>query len=100
MTSVVAKHGDAPSTLPFQAHIELLQFFLAHRDDIVERIQDVLNAQRKPIEYLRDGSLLSQHFENCFFTLPGLTDSQSRLQGQLDAAYWSSGFRPRRIPGL
>ncbi len=100
MTSVGAKHGDAISTLPFQAHIELLHFFLAHRDDIVERIQDVLNAQRKPIEYLRDGSLLSQHFENCFFTLPGLTDSQSRLQGQLDEAYSASGFRPRTIPGL
>ena len=35
--------------VPFQAHIELLHFFLAHRDDIVERIQGVLNAQRKPI---------------------------------------------------
>ena len=51
----------------FQAHIELLQFFLAHRDDIVERIQGLLNAQRKPIEYLQDGSLLSRHFEDCFF---------------------------------
>jgi hypothetical protein len=54
-------------SVPFQAHIELLQFFLAHRDDIVERVQGLLNAQRKPIEYLRDGSLLSRHFEDCFF---------------------------------
>jgi hypothetical protein len=84
----------------FQAHIELLQFFLAHRDDIVESIQGVLNAQRKPIEYLRDGSLLSRHFEDCFFTITGVTHSQSRLRGQLEEAHWASGFRPRELPGL
>jgi hypothetical protein len=86
--------------VPFQAHIELLQFFLAHRDDIVERIQRELNAQRKPIEYLQDGSLLSRHFEDCFFTLTAVTHSQSRLRGQLEEAHWASGFRPREIPGL
>jgi hypothetical protein len=84
--------------VPFQAHIELLQSFLAHRDHIVERVQGVLNAQRKPIEYLRDGSLLSRHFEDCFFI--GVTQSQSRLRGQLEDAHWASGFRPRELPGL
>jgi hypothetical protein len=84
--------------VPFQAHLELLQFFLAHRDDIVERIQGVLNAQRKPLEYLRDGSLLSRHFEDCFYI--GATESQSRLRGQLEEAHWASGFRPRELPGL
>jgi hypothetical protein len=82
----------------FQAHVELLQFFLTRRDDIVERIQGVLNAQRKPIEYLQDGRLLSRHFEDCFFI--GATDSQSRLRGQLEEAHWASGFRPRELPGL
>jgi hypothetical protein len=86
--------------VPFQAHVELLQFFLAHRDDIVERIQGVLNAQRKPTEYLQDGSLLSRLFEDCFFTLTGVTHSQLRLRGQLEEAHWASGFRPRAIPGL
>ena len=86
--------------MPFRAHIELLQFFLAHRDEIVERIERVLNAQRKPIEYLQDDSLLSRHFEDCFFTLTGVTHSQSRLRGQLEEAHWASGFRPREIPGL
>ena len=86
--------------LSFQAHIELLQFFLAHRDEIVERIQGVLNAQRKPIEYLQDASLLSRHFEDCFFTLTGVTHSQTRLRGQLEEAHWASGFRPRELPGL
>jgi hypothetical protein len=92
--------GPRPSQVPFQAHIDLLKSFLAHRDDIVERIQGVLNVQRKPIEYLQDGSLLSRHFEDCFFTLTEVTHSQSRLRGQLEEAHWSSGFRPREIPGL
>ena len=84
----------------FQAHIDLLRFFLVRRDEIVERIQGLLNAQRKPAEYLQDGSLLSRHFEDCFFTLAGVADSQSRLRGQLEEAHWASGFRPRAIPGL
>jgi len=84
--------------VPFQAHIELLQFFLDHRDEIVERIQGLLNAQRKPIEYLRDGSLLSRHFEDCVFT--GVTESQWRLRGQSEAAHWASGFTPSDLPGL
>jgi hypothetical protein len=92
--------GPRPGQLPFQAHIELLQFFLIHRDDIVERIQAVLNAQRKPIEYLRDAPLLSRHFEDCFFTSAEVTQSQSRLRGRLEEAHWAGGFRPRELPGL
>jgi hypothetical protein len=92
--------GPRPGQVPFQAHIELLEFFLAHRDDIVERIQGVLNAQRKPSQYLQDGSLLYRHFEDCFFTLTGITSSQSRLRGQLEEAHWASGFRPKELPGL
>ncbi len=88
-----------PGQVPFQAHIELLHFFLAHRDDIVERIQGLLNAQRRPIEYLRDRSLLSRHFEDCFFTLTGVTHDQSRLRGQLEEAHWAR-FRPREMPGV
>jgi hypothetical protein len=86
--------------VPFQAHLELLQFFLARRDDIVESIQGTLNAQRKTSEYLQDGARLSGHFEDCFFTITGVTHSQSRLRGQLERAHWSSGFKPREIPGL
>ena len=61
----------------FHAHVELLQLFLAHRDEIVERIQGLLNAQRKPIQYLQDVPLLSRQFEDCFFTLPGVNRDQS-----------------------
>ena len=92
--------SPSPDQVPFQAHVELLRFFLARRDDIVERIQGVLNAQRKPVEYLQDGSRLSRHFEDCFFTLAGVPPSQSRLRGQLEAAHWASGFRPRALAGL
>ena len=92
--------GPRGGEVPFQAHIELLHFFLLRRDEIVERIQGVLNAQRKPTQYLQDGSLLSRHLEDCFFTLTGVTNSQSRLRGQLEDAHWASGFRPREIPGL
>jgi hypothetical protein len=92
--------GPRRGHVPFQAHIELLQFFLAQRDAIVERIQGLLNAQRKPIEYLQDGSLLFRHFEDCFFTLLGITPGHVRLRGQLEEAHWASGFRPREIPGL
>ena len=84
----------------FQTHIELLHFFLTRRDEIVERIQGLLNAQRKPIQYLQDGPLLSRHFEECFFTLTGVTEIQSRLRGQLEEAHGARGFRPREIPGL
>lgn len=85
--------------MPFQAHIELLYAFLDHRDEIVERIQGVLNAQRKPVQYLQDGSLLARHFEDCVFTGAGVTDGQYRLRGQLEEAHWSR-FRPRQIAGL
>ena len=86
--------------MPFQAHIELLQFFLAHRDEIVERIEGVLNAQRKPIAYLQDGALLSRLFEDCFFATSGVTQGHSHLRGQLEDAHWASGFKPRELPGL
>jgi len=88
-----------PGPQSFRAHVELLQFFLAHRDEIVERIQGLLNAQRKPIQYLQDEPLLSRHFEDCFFTLTGVTRDQSSLRGQLEKAHWASGFKPREMPG-
>src|SRR5262245_33723861 len=84
----------------FPAHVELLQLFLTHRDEIVDRIQALLNAQRKPVQYLQDVPLLSRHFEDCFFTLTGVTRDQSRLRGQLKEAHWTSGFKPRESPGV
>src|SRR5678815_4388423 len=94
-------HGSVVmgDSIPFYAHVELLQLFLAHREEIVEKIQALLNAQRKPIQYLQDVPVLSRHFEDCFFTLTSVTGGQSRLRGQLEKAHWASGFKPREMPG-
>jgi hypothetical protein len=92
--------GEDVGQVPFQAHVELLQLFLVHREPIVERIQQLLNAQRQPSQYLQDGPLLSRHFEDCFFTLTVITRDQSVLRGQLQQVHWSRGFKPRQMPGI
>ncbi len=92
--------SDRPGQVPFQAHVELLQLFLAHREQIVETIQGVLNAQDKPVQYQQDRALLSRHFEDCFFTLAAINRDQSSLRGQLQQAHWASGFKPRDMPGI
>ena len=46
--------GKPFGQVPFQANVELLRLFLTHREEIVESIEAVLNAQRKPIRYLQD----------------------------------------------
>lgn len=80
--------------------VELLRFFLAHRAGLVERIQGLLNAQRQPPDYLRDAALLSDQFDHCFLTLPGVTPAQARSLDQLEEAHWANGFKPRDLPGL
>jgi hypothetical protein len=92
--------GKPFGQVPFQAHVELLRLFLTHREDIVESIEAVLNAQRKPIRYLQDRSLLSRHFEDCFLARTAVTASQTRLRGQLEEAHWAAGFRPRQVQDL
>jgi len=92
--------NEQSGPVPFGAHIELLQRFLAHRDPIVERLQAVLNAQEKPIHYQEDRALLSRHFEDCFHAAPAITREQSSLRGQLQQAHWADGFRPRDMPGI
>ena len=92
--------GKSFGHVEFQAHVELLRLFLTHREGIVESIEAVLNAQRKPIGYLQDRSLLSRHFEDCFFACTAVTASQTCLRGQLEEAHWAGGFRPRPLPGL
>jgi hypothetical protein len=88
------------SIQPFHAHVELLRWFLSRGDEIIERIQELLNAQRKSIQYQQDASLLRRHVGDCFFTLTGITRDQSHLKDQLDEAHWARGFKPRRSPGL
>lgn len=90
--------GKRLSRVLFEAHVELLRSFLAHRARIVERIEAVLNAQRRPIEYLQDDSILSRHIDECFFA--GLTGDPSHLRDQLEAAHRAGGFKPRHVPQL
>src|SRR5438105_11326046 len=80
--------------VPFQQHVELLRLFLAHREDIVESIEALLNSQRKPSQ---GRSLLSHQFEDCFFARPAITASQACLRGGLEEAHWAAGFRPRQV---
>ena len=84
----------------FQAHLQLLRLFLSHREDIVESIESVLNAQRKPLSHLQDRSLLSRHFEDCFFTHTAVTSSQTHLRAQLEQAHSAAGFTPRQVDYL
>jgi hypothetical protein len=88
------RFGDAQ----FAAHVELLRLFVARRDEIVGRIDGLLNAQRKPPPFLQDVPLLSRQLEDCFFTLGGITAEQRTLKRQLDEAHWASGFKPRQTP--
>jgi hypothetical protein len=80
----------------FDAHEELLRSFLSRREAIVEAIAGVLNAQRKPAQYLQDVALLARHFEDCFTVASA---DHSLLKQQLEEAHWASGFKPRQTPG-
>ncbi|HTC90680.1 MAG TPA: hypothetical protein VK686_20385 [Bryobacteraceae bacterium] len=92
--------GKPFGPVPFQANVELLRLCLTHREGIVESIEAVLNAQRKPLPYLQDQALLSRHFEDCFFARTAVTSSQTHLRGQLEEAHWAGGFRPRQVQDL
>lgn len=91
---------DSSGQVPFQAHVELLREFLGHRKDVVDRIESVLNAQRRPLQYRQDRPLLSRLMDDCFFARSAITAQQSRLRGRLEEAHWASGFRPSQVPGL
>jgi hypothetical protein len=85
--------------MSFQQQLDLLQLFLARRAEIVERVQTLLNAQRKPPQYLQDAALLSRYLADCFFTVEGLGTDRASLRRQLDEAHWASGFKPRTTAG-
>ena len=83
--------------IAFDAHVELLDFFVAHRDAIVARIQELLNAEHKPARYRTDRDGLARLFEDCFFALPGVTAERASLRGRLEEAHWARGFKPREM---
>ena len=85
----------AAEPVSFDEHVELLEFFLAHRDDVVAKIQELLNAQYKPPRYLQDRRQLARDFEECFFALTGLGVDRASVRGTLEQAHWARGFKPR-----
>jgi len=93
------RNARDPFDFPFAAQADLLQLFIRRRADIVERIEQLLNCQKKPIDYQQNQSLLSHQFKDCCFTLSGLTQTQTGLRDQLELAHWASGFKPRANPG-
>lgn len=90
---------DREIRVSFDAHVALLRTFLARRREIVERVQTLLNAQRKAAQYLEDTPLLARLFGECFFALPGISAAEATLERELDEAHWASGFKPRQNPG-
>ena len=74
--------------------------FLATRGQIVGKVQNLLNAQQVPVQYLLDRDRLSRQFEDCVFSMTTITAEQSLLRGQLAEAHWASGFRPRDMPQM
>jgi hypothetical protein len=89
----------APQQLRFNAHVELLHLFLVQRTAVVDSIEQLLNCQKKPIDYQQDLLLQSQLLKDCFFTLSNLSREQIHLRDQLEHAHWASGFKPRANPG-
>jgi hypothetical protein len=92
--------GESRGQVSFQAHAELLQAFLAERKAIVARIESLLNARRKPLQYLQDRTLLARDFEDCFFAQSTISADQSRLRGQLEEARQASAFKPCQMAEL
>ncbi|MDX1562894.1 MAG: hypothetical protein R3305_08195, partial [Gammaproteobacteria bacterium] len=77
----------------------MLKNFLAQRNKIVDRIQDVLNAQRRPVQFLQDRTGLSRALDDSFAASLG-TSSSFQLKRQLEEAHRASGFSPRHVPEL
>jgi len=85
--------------IPFQTYVNLSLEILACREEIVERIQSLLNAQKKPLLFQQDQDLLSSSLKDCFFQPDNTSQDQSRLTDLLETAHWASGFKPRMSPG-
>ena len=91
---------DHDPAVPFHAHADLLQQFIAQRSSLVERIRGILSAEQKPLQWQQDRVLLGRRFEDCFFAQPIIRPEQAALSGQLQRAHWAAGFKPRDMPGI
>lgn len=83
--------------MSYHAQIELLQNFVARRGAIVAAIDQLLNCQKKPLDYQQNFALLSLQLDACFFH--GMSGAQAALRDALEQAHWDGGFKPRAQPG-
>ena len=85
------------SSFAVAAHVALLQRFIVSRAAIVDRIEQLLNCQKKPIEFQQDAASLAQALKDCFHA--SLPTADYGLREQLEQAHAASGFKPRPNPG-
>ena len=82
-------------SFPFGEHVELLSQLLDRRPAIVNRIETtLLNVRDKPAARIRQRDFFDRLLKTCFFEVPGLPPSLSRLKGQLAASHLADGFEP------
>ena len=85
---------------PFSDYVNLLDQFLAGRQQIVECLErQLFSARGKAIARNADRESITDIFNDCFFGLPKLSRDLSGLQGKLTAAHLSDGFEPARQDG-
>lgn len=88
------------SYFSFLEHIQLLEQFLAGRQEIVDRLElRLLNVRGKATARNGDHQLIADACDACFFEWPALPQHLRRLNGQLAAAHLADGFEPARQDG-
>jgi hypothetical protein len=80
---------------PFFDYVNLLDEFLADRQQIVDCLErQLFSARGKALALNGDREAVTEIFSDCFFGLPTLSRDLSSLQGKLTAAHLSDGFEP------
>ena len=90
---------SSTAMVPFAAYVALLQQLLARRGAIVDGIERLLNAQKRPLAWQQDQHALKVEFRDCLQSGAALDVLQAALFDRLEEARWASGFRPRETTG-
>jgi hypothetical protein len=84
----------------FVDHVELLQHFLAKRREIVDEIdRRLLNLKAKAIRQHTSRESWVHVLKGCYFQLPTLSITASKLTGALESARLADGFEPAASDG-
>jgi hypothetical protein len=85
------------TSTPFADYVALLAFWIERHRDSVERLErTLLNVQGKPLSWSRNRSQFAALLDACFYVLPGLQPSASRLKGDLERRHRAAGFETTR----